>query len=1013
MIKFYQLKQFLLIVLLIVTVPVMAQQVTVTGTVKAEDDGTPLPGVSVVEKGTANGTVTDADGNYSINVGDNATLIFSFVGFNTSEVPVQGRSSISINLATDVQTLQEVVVVGYGTQTKREITGSIAKVDGSKLLQTTTPSFESALQGRAAGVQVIQGSGVAGSGAVIRIRGISSVSASADPLYVVDGIPITADQFINGNAGAQNTNPLASINPNDIESIEILKDASAAGIYGSRGSNGVVLITTKRGKSGKPTFNFDTKIGFSQPTAKAKMLNSAQYLQLYQEAYENDGGVGQAPLPNGISWEDARQTDTDWWDLVTQTGFKHEYNLSMSQGNSKLKSYVGLSYSDQESYLVGNSYERLSGRANIDYNLTDKLSFALSTSLARGNNIRVATGWTGGLGSAMSTALPIYPVTNPDGTYWTNGSNPVADIRLKDWRVIDTRTINNLYVTYKPLRNLQIRAGGGIDYLDSKDDTYQTGQALNVEHAGTGTQNLTWITNMSYSGTAEYDFADFLPSKHKLKLMIGTEYQQSSTSGITGKSKTDISEPLYKDPTMGEDGIETAGNRKSRELFRFISYFSRINYSLLDRYIAQVSFRGDGSSKFGPNNRFGYFPTLALGWIASEESFLKSNSLLSFLKLKASVGLTGNSNFENFQWIDSYELRPLPGGYNGQPMLFPQRFANPDLKWEQTLNFDAGFEIGFLDDRITAELAYYEKHTEGALMRVALPGQIGLGGNYFDNVGDIVNKGIEFSFTSRNLVGEFKWTTDFNISRNTNEVNSIGSFAAESVSGGTNDTRIIIGEPIGTNFLVRFSRLDPATGRPIYLDKNGFDTYTWDPANRVAVGNILPDFTGGITNTFGYKGFDFSFLITFTKGGDIFDSSSKRQLGVVTDWNMREDLFDRWRQPGDNATYPVLTQKTDTYGSGTPWINTDLWLHDGSYARVRNVSLGYTFSGDMIEKIKLRNARIFLTATNILTFTKYPGLDPEIARDFENVTDRNMSPNITYLSPPQEKSISIGINIGF
>lgn len=998
--------------------PSLAQTRTVTGTIG--DASGPLPGVSITVKGTSTGTATDSDGKFSLVVVEGQTLIISYIGYLTQEVSVTSASNISITLEEDSKQLGEVVVVGYGTQLKREIVGSISKVTGEKLTVTPSPSFEAALQGTSAGVQVIQGSGLAGSGSIIRIRGVASVSAGADPLYVVDGIPITQDPFLNGANGAMNTNPLATINPSDIESVEILKDVSAAGIYGSRGANGVIIVTTKRGRTGKPAFNFTSRVGFSAPVAKPRMLNSKQYLQLYQEAYNNDGGVGLAPLPGGILWENAQNTNTDWWDLTTRTGVKQDYGLSMSQGSKKLATFVNLGYSDNQSYMVGNTYKRLSGRVNVDYNVLDNLKISASTSLSRGDNVRVNTAWAGGVGQAMSTALPIYPVTNADGSYYFNNSfsNPVRQQAYTDWHTIDTRSLNTLSVNYKPVKNLTVYVNGSLDLLKNYDDKWESSRLIGQPDSvvGQAYASARYVNNMVGSATAEYLVKT--NSDHMLKVMAGAEYQQlyqrDAFKGIVGVNK-----PLFKNPTPIDSAIRSGDYTKRINVngaVKFVSLFARLNYIYKDKYIAQATFRTDGSSKFGPENRYGFFPTAALGWVLSEEPFLKGNSFISFLKLKASYGKMGNSNIPVNSFAATY-TENVPGstgnGYNGLPILYPTRLANPYLKWETSLTLDLGFEFNMLNDRITTEFAYYNKMSSDVLMYLAVPKQAGIATNYYANVGRVLNTGVEFSFLTRNLIGDFKWTTEFNIARNRNEVRSVGNFSDEAVSGGTNDTRVKVGEPIGTNYLVRFSRVDPATGRPIYFDRNGQETFTWDPQDRVVVGNILPDFTGGITNTFQYKGFTLSFLFVFTKGGDIYDSSSKRQLGVITDWNMREDLFDRWRQPGDIARYPRLTLNTQTYGSGTPWINTDMWRQDGSYMRLRTLSLGYSLPHSVIEKLKLKSAIINVAGSNLLTFTKYRGLDPEIGRDFESPTDRNMSPNITYLTPPQEKSIVFSLNLGF
>lgn len=983
----------------------------ITGTV-TDSEGLPLPGLTVMIDGSTTGTTTDIDGKYELKVDPGTyTIKMSFIGFKTTtkEVTVEPGKTVSLNqtMEDDQEVLDELVVVGYGVQRKRDVTGTIAKIEGTKVSEVPVPSFEAALQGQAAGVAVTQGSGLAGSASVIRIRGIASISAGGDPLYVVDGVPITQNYFLRDNAGAMNNNPLATLNPNDIASIEVLKDAAATGIYGSRGANGVILITTKRGQKKGLTFNFNTRFGIATPTARPNMLNSAEYLQLYQEAYENDGGVGLAPLPGGVSWEDARNTDTDWVDETIGTGFKHEYSFSVSKGTEKMRTYANVTYNDNESYLLGNNYERISGRLNVDYEFSKKLSVSLSSSWSQGDNNRVDAAWSGGLGLAMSTALPIYPVRNPDGTYFDDNNNAVRARDLKTWRTREQRTINNINFTYKPIQNGWIRLSGGYDYMDLTEDVFEPQELINTDHAGIAKRYPTWVNNFNYSATAGYDWD--MNEKNKFKFMVGNEFNRSVTKSMNLIQSTAITGPFFSE-NPSDTSILTR-QRDDALRFAFLSYFSRINYIYNDKYIFQGTARVDGSSKFGRNNRYGFFPSVSAGWILSEENFLIDNNTISFLKVRASYGITGNANIPDYEHFELWETNGVD--YDGEPILFLSKPENPDLKWEVSNTFDAGIEVGFLKDRITADIAYYNKQSKDVLLELTLPRSAGYSEQWWQNVGEIVNEGIELSVKSRNLVGEFQWTTNFNIAYNYNEIKSIGPYSEDAVSGGTNDTRVVVGSPVGTNYLVRFSRVDPENGLPIYLDKNGEETYAWTPDDRVAVGDILPDAVGGITNNFSYKNWDLEMLISYSIGGKIYDSSSKRQMGVVTNWNMRDELFDRWQQPGDIATYPRLTQTPETYGSSTVWINTDLWLHDASYARMKRLSLGYRFNDFGIGSIKVSNARLNITGTNLLTWTKFPGLDPEIARDFENATDRNLSSNITFLTPPQERTLTIGFSANF
>lgn len=1022
------------------------QAQTISGVVN-DENGIPMPGVTVRIDGTTKGDATDLDGKYEINdapVGEQV-LIFSFIGYEeareTVNVPATGSVTKNRDMTVNSESLEEFVVVGYGVQRKREVTGSIEKVTTKELTDIPTPSFEAGLQGKAAGVQVTQGSGLAGSASVVRVRGIASISAAGDPLYVVDGIPITQDYFLNGNRGAMNNNPLATINPNDIESVEILKDAAATGIYGSRGANGVILITTKSGSGTGWDFNLSTRHGVSLPTARPNMLNGGQWLQLYQEAWENDGNVGLAPLPGNRSWEQARQTDTDWVDETIGVGFKQSYNFSANYGTKKLKLFSSLGYDDNGSYLIGNSYVRSSFRTNATYKVNDKLDISANVSVSQGVNNRVDAAWSGGLGAAMSTALPIYPIFHPDTVfdgqgnilhlptdYWDDGSNPVRQRELQDWRTTEWRSINNINIEYRPIKNMFIKVYGGYDYLDLKDDKFTDALLRNGERTS-GLNNLAerWSSfNNNWNTNATVTYIHDLDEKNTFTYMIGTEYQQAVSVSKSRVFREDeaVDGPFYENPdllnqqlinetdtTPGRPGFDTDGGN-TREIYRFLSAFSRVNYARENKYFGQVSFRADGSSRFGENKRVGFFPSASVGWVLSEEDFLKANETISFMKLRAGWGITGNANIPNYLPDGRYQV--AFDGYNDEDFRFLSQPQNPEIQWETANIIDVALETGFFDDRITTTLSFYNKRTKDVLLNITPQESTGFTG-YWDNVGEILNRGIEFELTSVNMDREnFTWRTNFNVSYNYNEIVSIGNYSEDAISGGTNDTRVVVGEPVGTNFLVRFAGVDPQTGRNVYLDINGNPTSTWDPANRVGVGRVLPIAIGGMTNTFTFGQWEIGLVMIFNLGSDIYDSSSKRQNGVVTDWNMRTEVFDRWRRVGDDAEFARLSRQVENYGLDDAFNNnTTQFLDDGDYLRVRRLSVTYRIPQFNISSMGFEGASITLSASNFLTFTNFDGLDPEIARDFENAADRNLSPNITYLTPPQEMSFNLAFNLRF
>jgi TonB-dependent starch-binding outer membrane protein SusC len=991
----------------------------ITGKIIDSKDGSPVVGATVVPKGAKTGTTTDANGNFSLRVGEaiNSVVVTS-VGFDRQEVVVGADNSVSVSLKGAANNLNEVIVVGYGTQRRREVTGSIAKVNGDKLVSLPTPSFEASLQGRAPGVQVIQGSGLAGSGSVVRVRGVGSISAGGDPLYVIDGVPVTQDNFLRGNNGAMNQNPLAALNPNDIESIEVLKDAAAAGIYGSRGGNGVILVTTKRGKSGKPSFNYSNRFGFTTWANRPEFANSEEWLSLRQEAWQNDGNAGLAPLPAGRTWADASATNTDWWDLITRQGFIHEHNIGFNAGTKKLKVYSGASYSKNDSYIMGNSYERFGLRVNLDYKFNEQLKAGITTSWYRGVNNRVPSAWSGGLGDVMSYALPIYPVYKSDGSYWLDGANPYARMKENMWKNRDDRLFANAYIDYSPIKNLVIRATGGVDYLIGMEDRFETGK-IRQAASGLGFARRSPISVENFTGnlTATYNYV--VNDNHNFTFLVGTEAQTSKQYGYNSDFGREL-DGSYLDNTdvykAFRDSLLDAGSVRKIEsnAFTFNSFFGRVNYNYKNKLYLQGSLRVDGSSKFGDNNKYGFFPSAALGYVITQEDFMENIKFVNFLKFRVSYGLVGNSNIPAGRMYDDFGRGGL---YNGNGTTYYNAPGNPDLRWEVGTNFDLGFEYVVLDNRVSGDLSFYRRKSNDILLNAGLSPSSGFNDGWRNLDGsEIINQGVEFSLNAKVVkTKDFEFTVGGNISHNYNEVKALGTLSPDAIGGGTNDTRIAVGYPVGTNYLVRFHSIDPTDGLPIWLDAAGKQTKTFSLNNRVPVGSVIPDFVGGFNTALRYKGFEFNTLFTYTIGGNIYDGSGKRQLGIVTDWNIRNDIANRWRQPGDLAQFPRLTMNTGTYdGLSSEWqYNSTMFLHDASFLRLRELTFAYNFSSKFNERIGIKNARVFVTGMNLLTFSKYPGGDPEIARDFENAQDRNLSPNVTYLTAPQQKSLTFGINVGF
>ena len=1021
-------------------------QTAVQGRV-TDDQGNALPSATVMTA-SGKGVFTDLDGQYTLAVSPGEqTLTFSFIGYLNTVKSVNLKAgetkTLNIRLREDAVLLNESVVVGYGVQRKKEVTGAISTIDSKEITAVQTPSFEAALQGQAAGVQVTQGSGMAGSGSIVRIRGLSSISAGGDPLYVIDGIPITQDYFAGGNSGAMNRNPLASLNPNDIKDIQVLKDAAATGIYGSRGANGVILITTKRGVKKGIQVSYGSSIGYGEPTARPNMMNTEEYLTIRQEAWENDGGTGYVWLPylttagsspeaRKAAFERAMETNTDWFDQFSRRAQKTQQNIGLRSGGEKWSMYNGVSYDKNESYAIGNSYTRTSARTNFDWTPNDKIKVLLSGSTSEGQNQRVRGGWSGGIGTAMSTALPYMAPYVVDSTFDANGSlvsternyelnrwfNPMAYQDLVQWRETERRQIATGQIVVTPHERLDIVMNGGYDNSKLENDSYEN-SALDRTN-GFAYGNWSEYNARNYNVGANATFRAIDTDTTSLAILVGAEAQKFESDGF-GFNLRDSDGPAYAMPTLRDslfglhdslyDAVSTVTNAYVNQYRTdgFASTFARVNYNLKDRYFFQATARVDGSSRFGQNNRFGFFPSAAAGWVISDEPSFNSE-MISFLKFRTSWGRTGNANIDGFSRFALYNDQTQGITYAGDTIVFPTQPGNPDLRWETVETIDASLEMGLWKDRVSVELGVYNKMASDVLMNVELPSHTGFN-NRSVNAGQVLNRGVELGITSNNLpsTSELQWKTTLNYAYNYNELVSTGDFTEDAISGGTNDSRAVTGAPLTTYFLVPFSHVDPESGLPVYLDINGNETFEYNLEDRQAVGDGLPDHVGGLRNEFTFRNWTLSTQFTGAFGAKIWDSSAKRQLGVVTDWNMRTDLFDRWRQPGDIASFPRLTMDETTYGlpAGFPWWNTSLFMYDASYIRLRNASISYRVPASK------GNITLRLSGNNLFVLTNFIGLDPELTRDFENRQDRNFSGGANYLTAPQERSVIFAINANF
>ncbi|MDB5208260.1 MAG: putative outer membrane protein involved in nutrient binding [Flavisolibacter sp.] len=1000
----------------------VAQSSSIKGRINNEK-GEPLVGATVSVKGKGSTVTTREDGRFVINAMSKDVLVITSIGYETREVAIDNQTDFAISLTTRASTMNEVIVVGYGSQNRRDITGSIARIDKTVLSSVPVSSFDAAMQGRAAGVQVIQSTGMAGAGAQIRIRGVGSITSGGEPLYVIDGIPIAANS--GQTLGAINENPLASINTNDIESIEILKDASAAAIYGSRGANGVILITTKRGTKGKPKINFSSRLSLVNITRRLDMLNSQEFITLYKEAVANDykfnptGAPASLALPGNIPEATALRTDTDWQDATTHTGLSSFNDLSVSMGNNKLRGYFGLSYVDEKSFLVNDNFKRSSARLNLDYSPFTFLKVGANLSFSYTDQNHIPVGFDGGYGRAVSNALPYFPIYNDTGALYRFpvSTNPVAEINNRTRKTRGQRSLASLFTDINILKELTVRIEGNLDY--SHNEVYALTTRV-LATSPSASKNRRYLTN--WNGKALVNYAMNIKNIHRLKFMVGSEIlknvSQSNTRNVTFVAGQE--DWLFNNPVLpleiNANGTPNTNNRytvNNPSEYSFLSYFGRVNYTLKDRYMLTGTIRADGSSRFGTNNKFGTFPALSAGWILTEENFMKKYKAISYLKLKAGYGLTGNAEIGNYaQWGLTNNANTLL--YNSMQYFTISSLANPNLRWETTAKTDLGIEYGFLNNRITGEVSYYVNNSKDLFQSVSTSTSTGYG-SILGNVGKLRNKGIEFSINSKNIVKKnFTWNTNFNISRNTNKVLDIGTAGPDAL-GGNGDTRVIVGKPIGSNYLVRTLYIDPADGLPVYemLDAAKQVAGTTKVYNtqrdRQVVGHPYPDVIGGIDNRFTWKSFDFGFFGTFQIGGNIFDDAEKFQMNSIGAWNLRAKALTRWQKPGDITSVPRLSMGL---GGLERTRNTTEFLHDASYFRLKTISLGYNLPKSLVKYALLSGARLSFSATNIFTISSYDG-DPEVFRDAGSAQARNLSPNVSYLTPPQSRSYTIQLNLNF
>jgi len=978
---------------------------TVTGTVTDATDRSPLPGVTVVVRGTTTGASTDGNGQFSLVLpaGGN-TLLISAVGYQSQTVSVTG-GAVNIALQADVKQLNEVVVTGYSEQNRKTLTSAISSVKGDELKDIPAASPDQLLQGKAPGVQVSANSGVPGGGIFIRIRGSNSVNASNDPLYVVDGVFINNTNLLATGLGNQvSSNPLADLNPQDIENIEILKDANATAIYGSRGANGVVLITTKRGKAGDKTrITFNTYQAWSKAPKQYDLVSGSELATLENERFLNDGGnptqVPYRPVDSGGRGLPEEQATYDRLSDVFRTARTQSYELSAAGGSAKTQFYIGGGYFKQESVARPSSFDRFSLRVNLDNSVTDKLRIGTSTALSRThrNVSSNDNNPVGVINSALFTRSNL-PKFNPDGSYAKYGSfdNAQALINNLNNDAVGSRVISNVYGEYRFLKNLTLRSSWSIDFNDMYENNFNNTLILAGQPRGTANSYLSRDITLLNEQTLNYhvDFGD-----HSIQAVVGNTIQKNTFQRTSLAGQQFPSNDLT---TIASAATQTGSSSRSQA--GLLSYFGKATYSFKQRYTADVSVRADASSRFGQDNRWGYFPAVGLGWRLGEESFIRDLNVFQELKLRASIGKTGNQAGIS----DFAALGLVQGGANylDLPGTAPLQLANPNLSWESTRQWNVGLDATVLHNRLLLELNYYDKYTSGLLLNVPVPRKTGFA-SVVENYGAVSNKGVEVQVTA-NWVSNpaVQWSTTFNVARN---VNKIEKLASPITTGSRDIFRLEEGAPLYSFWLYHQTGVNRESGDAEYQDVNGDGQIT--VADRKLVGNAWPNYFGGVTNSVTYKGFDFNFLLNFEQGAKIMNMNRFFLVHGGTQSNigyLREQL-DRWQKPGDVTNIPRLTTNatSNNYG-GTVQNLSDRYLEDGSFLRLRTLTLGYSLPKATVSKAHLNSLRVYVQAANLFTITPYSGLDPEV----NSQSGVSNTKNFDWATVPQPRTFQVGVTVG-
>ena len=983
-------------------------QESINGIIK-DDTGNPVPGATVLIKGTSNFTLTDDKGQFVIASAKAFpfSLQVNLVGFKPQEVEIYELTgeAFEVTLKTD-NLLDQVVVVGYGTQERKDLIGSITKVDPSEIKSLPVGSIDAQLQGKVSGVQISSNTGVPGESVNVRVRGATSINADNDPLYVVDGVFINSNSLQTISTGGKATSPIADINPSDIESIEVLKDAEATALYGSRGANGVVIITTKRGSyNQKPKINFNVSQGWAKAEKLWDLTTGPEHAQLVNEWWINTGIDNPSlnrttanrpfrPVSEGGRGLPEEQQTYDRLSEAFRTARLQNYDISLSGGTNSTKYYIGGGYNKQEAILKPINFERASFKINLDQKVNDRLEIGVSNTFTRTfrNQARAGDGPQGGLlQAALHTPTYLSPY-NEQGELVGRAGFDNLTLLLDNYDVgsVSLRYIGNLYGEAELLPGLKFKTSWSVDYNNYDESEYWNTFLLLGAQGGLATSSVTQFTSWINEQTLSYrkEVGD-----HSFGVLIGNTLQ-SDVSARTYAEGRGFANNEFQVISSAATTLSSQSWSKSN----LASFFGKIDYNFSEKYLLDVSLRADGSSRFGADNKWGYFPSVGAAWRVKQEDFLKDFNLISDLKLRTSYGLIGNQN-----GIGNFAARGLwTGGssYQGNPGIGPLQLSNPDLKWETTKQFNVGVDLGLFQNRLTIEFNVYDKYTTNGLLQIALPAKTGFS-NYWSNAAEISNRGFELGINSVNIEKkDLTWTTSFNISRNVNNIEKL----ANPLRYGSRD--LILqqqGTPLYSFWVYNQLYVDPATGNVVYEDVNDDGQITVD--DRQIKGSIWPDFFGGLTNNVTYRNFDLGVFFAFQYGNEIYNHNkffgegggARDAARIIFASNNA-----RWQKPGDITDVP----RPDGVNVNNYRDGGSRWLEDGSFLRLKSLTLGYTLPSRISERLGAQSLRLYVVGSNLLLFTNYTGLDPESASS----SDQNAQ-GIDLGTPPQPRGIQAGINL--